>query len=496
MAQLHPRNQATGVPQSGRHDSKPEGGRLTANAVTGLKPRRTRYDITDPGSAGVQLRVMPSGAKRWYFRFYWRNKRQRLGLGLWPAVGLAEARARAQKCREVLDEGIDPRKAGIVKRGSARIESPVEHAPAPASPAVWNEPAIGTAARAVPRAVKRPTDLSDDPNDIPMDTHSVRFLAHEFYHRHVVKERRRKRPAYVKRVLNADLLPTWNDRDARTITSREVVELLDKIVDRGSPVMANRTANILNQMFMYGIHRAIVAGSPVKLLYRPGGTEAPAERALSETELKAFLLNCKSICRTRRSGHILMTLLLTMQRRQELALATKKEFDLENRTWSIPDEHAKKGRGHVLPLSDWAVNEIRSLMGISGASAYLLPRKNRLEPINPMLITRSVERLAPRFQAAGIEPFTPHDLRRTGRTGLASLGIEDEVAERVLNHQKKGMKRVYDRFAYSPQKRDAIEKWAKYLSDLLAQAQREKAPAAAIADVSHVGMSQKKPVHL
>lgn len=94
-----------------------------------------------------------------------------------------------------------------------------------------------------------------------------------------------------------------------------------------------------------------------------------------------------------------------------------------------------------------------------------------------MLITRSVERLAHRFQAAGIEPFTPHDLRRTGRAGLASLGIEDEVAERVLNHQKKGMKRVYDRFAYLSQKHDAIDKWAKHLSDLLAQAQRGEEPA-------------------
>jgi integrase len=155
----------------------------------------------------------------------------------------------------------------------------------------------------------------------------------------------------------------------------------------------------------------------------------------------------------------------------------------------------KKGRGHALPLSDWAVDEIRSLINISGTSPYLLPRKNGLEPINPMLITRSVERLVHRFEAAGIERFTPHDLRRTGRTGLASLGIEDEVAERVLNHQKRGMKRVYDRFAYFPQKRDAIEKWATYLSDLLAQARREKA-SADIAEVSYGGVSQKEPARL
>jgi hypothetical protein len=55
MAQLQPRNQPLGVPQSGPHDSKPEGSQLTTNAITELKPRRTRYDVTHPGSSGVQL---------------------------------------------------------------------------------------------------------------------------------------------------------------------------------------------------------------------------------------------------------------------------------------------------------------------------------------------------------------------------------------------------------------------------------------------------------
>jgi hypothetical protein len=109
---------------------------------------------------------MPSGAKRWYFRFYWRNKRRRLGLGQWPAVGLAGA-------------------------------------------------AIGSAAHAIPRSLRI--------------CRTIRITSPR------------------KRVLNADVLPQWSDRDARTITSREVIELLDKIVDRGSPVMANRTANILSQ---------------------------------------------------------------------------------------------------------------------------------------------------------------------------------------------------------------------------------------------------------
>ena len=63
MIQLQLRNQALGLPQSGRHNTKLEGSRLTTNAITGLKPRRTPYDVTDPGSAGVQLRVMAGAAK-------------------------------------------------------------------------------------------------------------------------------------------------------------------------------------------------------------------------------------------------------------------------------------------------------------------------------------------------------------------------------------------------------------------------------------------------
>src|ERR1700733_10236472 len=76
-------------------------------------------------------------------------ERQRLGLGQWPAVGLAEARARARKAREVLDEGIDPRKARIVKGASARTESPLRHAPGSVSHTVSAEPAIGTTANPI-----------------------------------------------------------------------------------------------------------------------------------------------------------------------------------------------------------------------------------------------------------------------------------------------------------------------------------------------------------
>jgi hypothetical protein len=86
------------------------------------------------------------------------------------------------------------------------------------------------------------------------------------------------------------VLPRWRSRDARTIKPREIVEFLDEIADIAS-VMANRVAGMLSQMFRFGIHRAIVESSPVRLLYRPGGKEKPRSRVLSEADLKAFLTN-------------------------------------------------------------------------------------------------------------------------------------------------------------------------------------------------------------
>jgi integrase len=230
--------------------------------------------------------------------------------------------------------------------------------------------------------------------------------------------------------------------------------------------MANRVASLLAQMFKFGIHRAIVENSPVMLLYRPGGKEKPRARAFSEEELQAFLQNLDDACRFQRLPHILRVLLLTLQRRSELALAEWREVDLKAKTWTIPDAHAKAGRGHVVPLSGWAAEELEKLKVMAGTSRYVLPNGDESAPIDPKYITRSVARCLKRFKRHGVGAFTPHDLRRSGRTGLARLGVKVDVAERVLNHARERMEATYDVHDYLAEKREALEKWAKYLADL------------------------------
>ena len=400
--------------------------RLTATRVQSFKPGRRQRDVSDPECRGLTLRIEPNGSKTWLFRYKWRKQTVRLSLGAVSEYnGLRHARKAAAEHRSMIERGIDPRAARAPRR------------PPPS----------------IPLAAGRPSN----PN-------SIEFLAHEFLERHVKPNRRR--PAYVQRVLEHDVLPEWKGRDARTISPREVVELLDKIVARGSRVMANRTAGLLGQLFKFGIHRAIVDDSPVKLLYRPGGREKPRERAFSDEELKAFLVNLDDACRFQKLPHVLRLLLLTLQRRGELALAEWREFDFKAKTWNIPDVHAKSGKGHVVPLSEWAIEELQKLKVMAGGSRYVLPNADKTAPVDPKYITRSVARCLKRFKKHGIGAFTAHDLRRTGRTGLAKLGVKTEIGERVLNHARDRIEATYDVHGYIDEKREALEKWAKYLAKL------------------------------
>ncbi|MGC8519979.1 MAG: tyrosine-type recombinase/integrase [Steroidobacteraceae bacterium] len=394
-------------------------------------------DHTDPAAAGLQLRVREKrdgSSRTWLFRYRWRGEWVRLTIGHYPGTSLADARERASEFRKAIDQGIDPR-------------------------------------RARPRRREQPAPTLRCADTVQGDKHSIEFLVSEFVHRFLRPSR--KRPGYAEAILDRDVLPTWRGRDARTIDPGEVVDLLDGIVARGSPVMANRTAALLGQLFKFGIHRHIVKATPVQLLYRPGGKEKPRERVVTDVELAAFLRDPEGCTRYPKLARAMIVLLLTGQRRGELARAKWSEIDFDAKTWTIPDANAKTGRGHVVPLTDWAVEELQALKKLARESRWVLPGSTGENHIEPLRLSRGIARCLSRFKTRGIGEFTLHDLRRTCRTGLAALKIEPHIAERVLNHIQPGVVGVYDRHAYLDEKRAALEAWAAHLKGLR-QATREE----------------------
>ncbi len=413
---------AKGFPKGRHRQTQPQ--RMVATRVATLPPGT----YTDPGQTGLQLRVRAKrgGASRtWLLRFKFKGEETRILLGHFPQTNLDTARGEARRLRELADQGIDPRRARSRRRERTAAAAAASGAP---------------------------------------DAHSVEFLASEFLERYVKPHRRR--PEYAEWLLKRDALEEWKGRDARTITPGDVVTLLDGIVERGAPVLANRTSALLSQMFRFGVQRRIVDQSPVQLLMRPGGREKPRERVLSDDELRAFFADPIACTRHAKLAHVVTVLLLTGQRRGELARAKWSEINFDENTWVIPHENSKSRRGHVVPLSEWALADLRALKALAERSRYVLPSDDGKQAADPALLTRGLARCLGRFKKRGIAPFNLHDLRRTCRTGLARLKVEPHIAERVLNHVQAGVVRVYDRHAYLTEKREALEKWAAHLRSM------------------------------
>lgn len=296
--------------------------RITGSYLESLKAEAKPRDVGDPAVRGLLIRIWPWGTKNWLFRYVWGKATVRISLGNYPECSVYQAHELASEYRSLLKRGIDPRTADRAIVVGNRATHPN---PSPAAASEVEDPLVPTL-----KSVPDEFDALVDAAQIDLDPHGFRFLVREFYRRYIVPNR--KAPKYARRILKAELFPKWKDRDARTIKPREVITVLDTIVDRGSRVMANRVASIMSQLFLYGIQRDIVEDSPVKLLGRPGGKEKSRRRALDPVELQSFVQKIDVACRSRQKGRALMVLLLTLQRRSELGLATWAEFDLVKKT--------------------------------------------------------------------------------------------------------------------------------------------------------------------
>src|SRR5579872_415143 len=410
-------------------DTRPNGRRrtFTATVLRILPPgrhkdpaERSLYFLVRRGAGGQTTRT-------WLHRIKLQGRDTYCVIGHFPQMSLETARYAIRQAREQLSKGIDPRTASPHRR------------------IVRSRQSLSSAAAA--------------------GGHSVEHLAAEFMERYVRPNL--KRPDLVEAILYRNVLPAWTGRDARTIKPREVVDLLDRIVDRGAPVFANRTAQVLGQLFRFGIQRAIVEESPVKLLRRPGGSERPRQRVLSDEEIAAFLGNPIACTRFARLAHVVTLLLFTGQRRGELVAAQWADVDWKSGIWRIPAEIAKTGRESLVPLTARPLAEFNELKTAAMGSRWVLPTASGEDRhVHPQQLTTSLERCASRFSQRGITPFTLHDLRRTCRTGLARLKVPPHIAERVLGHAQGRIAATYDVHGYLDEKRAALETWASHLQKL------------------------------
>lgn len=254
-----------------------------------------------------------------------------------------------------------------------------------------------------------------------------------------------------ERRLEMHVLPSWRHRKIAEIRRADVRDLLDGIE---GDVLPNRVLTVVKTIFRYALSREWIEASPIEGIAKPKD-ETPRDRVLDMGEIArvwhaAGLLGYPS-------GSYVRLLILTAQRRNEVAGMRWDGLDLPERTWTLASGETKATRAHLVPLSPLAVRILDDLPEI-GPFVFTTDGKTHIHNF------AKTKQMLDTFIAAKGEPLAPwtfHDLRRSAATHMVRLGITEAVVSRVLNHAATGVTaRVYALHSYAPEKRHALDTWA------------------------------------
>lgn len=394
---------------------------LTVQSVERIKSDPTkRVEVPDAALPGLYLVVQPSGAKSWAVRYRSAGKNRKHTLGSYPALDLLTARARGREALQAVAHGRDPGAEKQAIKGRSSVDDP---------------------------------DL-------------LSKLAEEFLTRHVRAKNGERWAAEAERIIRRDLLPAWGSVRVQEISRRSVVELLDRVVDRGSPVMANRSLAVARKFFAWCIGRSILEANPCLGVKAPAA-EVTRDRVLSDHELALVWRAAESLGWP--FGPFIRLLILTAQRREEVGAMRWSEIKAGEGLWTIPSTRTKNKRVHDVPLSDVTQALLSTLPRIAGRPGYIFTTngstaasgyskaKQRLDTIMQRLACEEADR-----DDVVIEPWRLHDLRRTAASGMARLGADPHVVESVLNHKSgviSGVAAVYNRYSYANEKKEILQRW-------------------------------------
>ena len=384
--------------------------KLTDAQVRNLKPQAERYEIWEANGFGV--RVTPKGNKSFVFLYRFQGKPRRLTLGTYPAMTLAEAHKAHAEARDMLAHGIDPGTKAVAQRQEDR---------------------------------KAPT---------------VAELASEYLEKWAKPRKRERSWREDKRILEKDVLPIWGRRKAKDITRRDVIRLLDNIVDRGAPITANRTLATIRKMFNFAFDREIVPVSPCLKMQAPA-QENRRDRVLTPDEIRALWQSLEEAKMAEGTKLALKLQLVTAQRKGEIVSAAWDEIDLKEKWWTIPGDKTKNKLPHRVPLSELAIELFQVAKTLTGDSPWVFPSPRGNKPITPEAVDHALRR--PGLEALGFV-FVPHDLRRTAASHMTgSCRIPRLVVSKILNHIDRGVTAIYDRHSYDREKRAALDSWGRKL---------------------------------
>jgi integrase len=294
---------------------------------------------------------------------------------------------------------------------------------------------------------------------------TVNAVLDAYVERHVRKNLRSADE--VERVFDQNVRPAIGAESIYELRRRDVVELLDAIEDRGSPVMADRTLAHLRKAFNWWATRDDTFVPPiVRGMARTKPAERACKRFLTDEELRDVWRALDVATVPTCYPAYVRALLLTAQRRDEVARMSWPE--IEGNVWVIPAERYKSGNENVVPVTE----AIAKLLGKPQKVGFIFSTTGGKLPFSGFskakhALDRTVAALRKKEKRKPMPHWTLHDLRRTARSLMSRAGLTADIAERVLGHKIAGVRGVYDRYEYLAEKRDALERLAVLVERLV-----------------------------
>lgn len=273
------------------------------------------------------------------------------------------------------------------------------------------------------------------------------------------------------RAFEADVFPLIGDEAAADVTKAHIQRIIDTMLTRGVKRMTERVFSDLRQLFGFAMDRDHIEIDPTARIkkHKIGGS-VERDRVLSEAELIELFKRLPLSSLLESSQCALTIQLATITRIGEVLGARWEHVDFERHTWTLPE--TKNGKRHTVQLNDMALRQFETLRQHTGLTEWVFPASRLNSPVCPKTVTKQVadrqrgddEPMSGRSKqtnslALAGGQWRPHDLRRTGATLMAELGVLPEVIERCLNHtEQTKVKRIYQRAQYEAPMREAWQR--------------------------------------
>jgi integrase len=389
---------------------------LTDARARSAKPQTRPIKLTDAG--GLHLLIQPHGSKLWRMAYRFDGKQKTLALGIYPTVGLQEARERRDAAKRLLAKGIDPSAQRRLDKQAA---------------------ATGNTFKAVAEEVLEKLQREDR---APRTLRKVRWLLDFAY-------------------------PSIGERRVAEITAPELLSVLRKVEGRGRYETARRLRSTCGMVFRYAIATGRAERDPSADLRGALTSPKTSHRSaiIDPTAIGALLRAIDGFDGQTTTRAALRLAPLVFVRPGELRHAEWAEIDFAAAEWRIPPAKMKMRRVHRVPLSRQALAIIRELQAISGGGRWLFPSVRTVaRPISENTLNAALRRLG-----YGPEEMTTHGFRTMASTRLNETGRwHPDAIERQLAHQEADdVRRAYIHAAeYWSERVKMMQAWADYLDEL------------------------------